>query len=221
MPLLLLALGCARVAMETGAPGIPVEAQVELLGERHTYLDATVAAGGKLYRFFFPRSAVCRDILVSPSVRFGLAGVLGTVRTPDAECPAVGILSLRAWRDRQGRAAWGASQGSPVPSDRIEYRVVYSDADLFLAQGRFRIASQIGWPGGADSIAVFPNVEACRGVRVRRRGTMEFRAAGDTPFSVVVEAQRCPVLGFAQILDGEQARARAPVPRRGVSGPDS
>jgi hypothetical protein len=94
-----------------------------------------------------------------------------------------------------------------VPSDRIEYRVVYSDADLFLAQGRFRIAAQIGWPGGADAIAVFPNVEACRRVRARRRGTMEFRAAGKTPFSVVVEAGRCPVLGFAQILGEERARS--------------
>lgn len=216
--LALLALGCARVAMETGVPGVPVEAQIELIGERHTYLDATVEAGGKRYRFFFPRSPVCRSVLTAPAVRFELAGVLGTARTAEAECPAVGILSLRAWRDRQGRAARGAGRGSPVPSDRIEYRVVYSDADLFLAQGRFRIAAQIGWPGGADAIAVFPNVDACRGVRARRRGTMEFRAAGNTPFSVVVEAGRCPVLGFAQILREERARADTRVSSRRVGG---
>jgi len=108
-----------------------------------------------------------------------------------------------------------------VPSDRIEYRVVYSDADLFLAQGRFRIAAQIGWPGGADAIAVFPNVDACRGVRARRRGTMEFRAAGNTPFSVVVEAGRCPVLGFAQILGEERARAVGGASSRRVGGRDS
>jgi hypothetical protein len=219
--LALLALGCARVAMETGAPGVPVEAQIELLAERHTYLDATVEAGGKRYRFFFPRSPVCRSVLVSSVVRFELAGVLGTARTPEAECPAVGILSLRAWRDRQGRAARGAGRGSPVPSDRIEYRVVYSDADLFLARGRFRLAAQIGWPGGADTIAVFPNVDACRGVGERRRGTMEFRAAGDMPFSVVVEAERCPVLGFAQILGEERARAAAPASARRAGGRDS
>ena len=28
----LLALGCARVAMDTGVPGVPVEAQIELIG---------------------------------------------------------------------------------------------------------------------------------------------------------------------------------------------
>jgi hypothetical protein len=205
--LLLVILGCARFAMETGVPGVPVEARVELIAERHTYLDATVEAGGEHYRFFFPRSAVCRRVLASAQVRFQLAGVLGTARSAEGECPAVGILSLRAWRDRQGRAAHGASRGSPVPSDRIEYQIVYDDADLFLAEGRFRLAAQIGWPGGADAIAVFPRVDACRVVRARRRGTMEFRAAGNTPFSVVGEAGRCPVLGFAQILAEERTGA--------------
>ena len=208
--LALLALGCARVAMETGVPGVDVDAQIELIAERHTYLDASVEAGDKRYRFFFPRNPLCRSVLTSPEVRFQLAGVLGTARGAEAECPAVGILSLRAWRDRQGRAAHGAGRGSPVPSDRIEYRVVYSDADLFLAQGRFRLAAQIGWPGGADAIAVFPNVDACRDVRTRRRGTMEFRAAGNTPFSVAVGRGRCPVLGFAQILAREPAGPDAP-----------
>lgn len=208
--LALLALACARAAMETGVPGVAVDAQIELIAERHTYLDASVEAGGRRYRFFFPRSPVCRSVLSSPGVRFQLAGVLGTAHTAEAECPAVGILSLRAWRDRQGRAARGAGRSSPVPSDRIEYRVIYSDADLLLAQGRFRLAAQIGWPGGADAIAVFPNVDACREVRTRRRGTMEFRAAGSTPFSVVVGAGRCPVLGFAQILAGEPAEPVAP-----------
>lgn len=214
-------LACARVAMETGAPGVPVRAHIDVIAERHTYVDAMVEAGGKRYRFFFPRSEACRGVLGSPGARFELAGVLGTARTPDAECPAVGILSLRAWRDRQGRAAYGAGRGSLVPSDRIEYRVVYSDEDVFLARGRFRVAAQIGWPGGADTIAVFPNVDACRGVRERRRGTMEFRAAGDTPFSVVVASVRCPVLGFAQILGEERVRGAAPASPRQVSGLDS
>jgi hypothetical protein len=203
--LLLVLFGCARLAVETGVPGVDVRAQVELIAERHTYLDATVEAGDQHYRFFFPRSRMCRAVLGSPGVHFQLAGVLGTVRGAEGECPAVGILSLRAWRDRQGRAAHGASRGSPVPSDRVEYRIVYEDADLFLAQGRFRLAARIGWPGGADAIAVFPKVDACRSVRARRRGTMEFRAAGNTPFSVVGEAGRCPVLGFAQILAEERA----------------
>jgi hypothetical protein len=47
---------------------------------------------------------------------------------------------------------------------------------------------------------------------------MEFRAAGKTPFSVVVEAERCPVLGFAQILAEERARAAAPASTRRAGG---
>lgn len=196
---ILAAGGCARVAMDTGVPGVAVGAEIALQAERFRYLDATVATGGKHYRFFFPRTDACRAILEDPEARFRLAGVLGTVQSESASCNAVGILSLRAWRDRQGRASREGGR-SLIPSDRIEYRVVYTDEDLFLAEGRFRIASEIGWPGGHDTIAVFPNNEACTGVRESVRGTMEFRAAGSVPFSVFAAQKRCPVLGFAQIL---------------------
>ena len=76
--------------------------------------------------------------------------------------------------------------------------MVYADDDLFLAHGRFRIAGMIGWPGGYDSIAAFPNVEACAGVRDQTTASMEFRPTGDQPFSVPDDDIRCPVLGFAQ-----------------------
>lgn len=191
--------GCARVAMDTGVPGVAVGAAIELQAERFRYLDATVATGGKHYRFFFPRSGACRAVLEDPEARFRLAGVLGTVQSEAGSCNAVGILSLRAWRDRQGRSSRDGGR-SLVPSDRIEYRIIYTDEDLFLAQGRFRIASEIGWPGGHDTIAVFPNSEECTGVKESVRGTMEFRAAGKVPFSVFAAQMRCPVLGFAQIL---------------------
>jgi len=197
---LVIALGCARAAIETGVPGVPVEARFEVLAERFDYIDANVAVGGQHYRFFFPRSETCRAVLASEEARFRLAGVLGTAETSADSCPALGILSLQAWRDRAGRAARGRTGGSPVPSDRIEYRVIFSDEDLFLARGRFRLASEIGWTGGVDTIAVFPNDAACQGVRERTRGTMEFRRAGSTPFSVPTGSQRCPLLGFTQIV---------------------
>ena len=202
LALILGSFGCARLAMDTGVPGVAVGAEIELHAERYRYLDATVAAGGKRYRFFFPRTEACRAILEDPEARFRLAGVLGTVQTDAGSCHAVGILSLRAWRDRQGRASRDGGR-SLVPSDRIEYRVVYTDEDLFLAEGRFRIASEIGWPGGHDTIAVFPNSEDCTGVKESVRGMMEFRAAGSVPFSVYAAKRRCPVLGFAQILPEE------------------
>jgi len=185
--------------MDTGVPGVAVGADIEVHAERFRYLDATVATGGKHYHFFFPRTEACRAILADPAARFRLSGVLGTVQSEAGSCNAVGILSLRAWRDRQGRSGREGGR-SLVPSDRIEYRVVYADDDLFLAEGRFRIASEIGWPGGHETIAVFPNSEECHAVRESVRGTMEFRAAGSVPFSVFAAQKRCPVLGFAQIL---------------------
>ena len=49
--------------MDTGVPGVAVGADIEVQAERFRYLDATVATGGKHYRFFFPRTEACRAIL--------------------------------------------------------------------------------------------------------------------------------------------------------------
>jgi hypothetical protein len=197
----LTACSCARVAMDTGVPGVPVSADVELVAERYHYIDATVETGGKDYRFFFPRTPTCHAIITAPDPRFKLDGMIGTLERGDAECVAVGVLSLAQWRDRQGRVAREyAGTRSVIPRDRIEYQVVYEDEDVFLARGRFRLAGQIGWVGGVDSIAIFPNDAACRGVRENVRGTMEFRATGKQVFTVVSGSTLCPVLGFAQVI---------------------
>ena len=150
----LAACSGAQIAMDSGVPGVPVGAAVELVAPRYHYLDATVKTGGKNYRFFFPRTDTCESIITGRGPQFKLSGSIGTIKHGDAECVAVGILSLREWRDRQGRVA--RSRGgtdSLIRRDRIDYDIVFEDEDVFLARGRFRLAGNIGWVGGVDSIA--------------------------------------------------------------------
>ena len=190
--------GCTWLALTSGVPGVAVEADIRLLAERHRYLDVEVEAGRHRYRFFFPADLTCSEVIESDEARFRLSGMLAAVQTEDQVCDAVGLLSLLEWRDRQGRTARRDGTRSLIPSDRIEYEVVYEDADVFLARGRFRVSGLIGWRGGEDTIAVFPNSEECASVRSRQRAGMEFRSIGRPVFSVVIDRVRCPVLGFAQ-----------------------
>lgn len=198
-----LAAACAWFVTESGVPGVPIEADVHVLAERYGFLDATVETGGESYRFFFPDTEKCRTVLADPDARFVFDGPFGTLRTSaEDRCSAVGVLSLAAWRARQGRVARQEGSRSLLPRDHVEYRVVYSDDDVFIAQGRFRIAGLIGWPGGYDSLAVFPEVKACEGVKQRTTAAMEFRPVGEPVFSVLDDGVRCPVLGFAQAPTG-------------------
>jgi hypothetical protein len=196
-----LACSADRIVVDSGLPGLSAAAVVVVLAERHDYLDTSVETGGTSYRFFFPRTETCRALIADPSVRFRLDGVLATLQNDDASCDAAGVLSLREWRSRQGRTA--RQQGgnrSPITRDRIEYRVVYDDEDLWMALGRFRLAGEIGWPGGVDTLAIFPNSEACAGLKDKVRASMEFREAGE-PFTVIDGSTLCPVLGFARPLE--------------------
>ena len=195
-----------QIVVESGLPGLSAGAEVELLAERHGYLDTTVKAGGQDYRFFFPATDICRGVIAAPDSRFRLDGVLSSLETNDASCEAEGVLALAQWRGRQGRASRNSGARALITRDRIEYRVVYTDDDVFLARGRFRLAGEIGWPGGVDSFAIFPNTEPCAGVKEKVRGSMEFREAGE-PFTVLDGSIRCPVLGFARPLPEGQPRS--------------
>jgi len=70
---------------------------------RGSYLDAWVDAGGFHYRFLFPNEPICQALLAQPGLHFVWLGTLGRITQADQRCDAVGLLSLRAWRDRQPR----------------------------------------------------------------------------------------------------------------------
>jgi hypothetical protein len=182
--------------MQTGLPGAHVPASLDLLAERGDWLDVNVDAGGKRYRFLLPDSEDCRAMFTSEQeVRYANSGAFGTLQSGDASCDPVGILSLEAWRDRRPRRI----TASVIPRDRADLRQrVYVDEEVAFVRGRFRLAGEIGFVGGADCIAVLPNVPECQELAVPGSASMEFRPAGSRPFTLIDHGRLCPVLGFAQ-----------------------
>jgi len=165
--------------------------------ERGGYIDAYIGPQPGL-RFFFPSNETCRGILYEEArVIYIRRGSLGRVDAYDGStCPAVGIASLREWRDRGPRPR----VDRPLPRAPISFRVVYRDDDLVFARGRFPLASQVGWPRGDDTIALLPTGEACESTIERGVGSMEFRSSGRVPFRIVAGGQNCPIVGFVQPL---------------------
>jgi hypothetical protein len=182
--------------MQTGLPGARAAASLTPATERGDYLDVTMESGGFRYRFFLPANDACRAVVAGDAVSYANVGPFGRLQAGDAVCDPIGILSLAAWRDRGPRPR---SQ-SVIPRSRAGLVArVYADEDLSLVRGRFQLAAAIGFAGGADSIAVLPNLEACRSLEVPGSASMEFRQVGRQPYSLINRNERCPIIGFVQV----------------------
>jgi hypothetical protein len=184
------------MVVDLGLPLGSAGTQLSLNAERGDYLDVDVKTAGKDYRFFLPDTDSCRMLFKSEAeVRYSNAGAFGQLATSETSCQPNGILSLAAWRDRGPRNP----RAEMIPRSRSELReVVYEDEDLTLVRGRFLLAREIGFLGGADSIVVIPKVPECAGLPETREASMEFRVAGKTPYVLINSGKRCPVLGFVQ-----------------------
>jgi len=193
-----LAAGCAsdQVVVQTGLPGARARASLSLLAERGDYLDVVMESGGRRYRFFLPNDAACVALFESEkAISYANAGPFGQLSTDQTRCDPVGILSLAEWRDRGPRR----QNAAVIPRSRAELReVVYADEELTLVRGRYLLAREIGFMGGADCIVAIPNVEECRGIPEARQASMEFRPAGRDAYTLINGTARCPVLGFIQ-----------------------
>ncbi len=198
----LAALGCgarggtaaSEAAAALGLP-TPVAARVALLAERDgRYLDATVDTQRSNLRFFFPTDETCRRVVTGAAgATYTSTGPYGRLQRGGESCDPVGLLALAAWQNRRPRP----STSTPIPRDTATYEIVYSDEDVFFARGRFPLAGLIGWAGGYDTLAVFPNAPECEGLLSRGRASMEFRPTGKQPLVLLHDRQRCSFLGFA------------------------
>lgn len=177
-----------------GVPGTSHPAQVSDLAERGSYLDAFVRAGGFHYRLFFPADDGCRELLArSQGLEFTWLGPMGRVTDGESRCDAVGVLSLEAWRDRQPRRS-----REPLPRAPARYHVIYRDADLVQLYGRFPLASQLGFLGTGQLVVVIPNDASCAGFADRGTASMEYRASGPDPLTLIDGSSLCRVLGLVQ-----------------------
>ena len=161
------------------------------LTERGEYLDAHVKAGGFDYRLFFYAEPACRQVLQTERITFTWLGPIGRLADDEGlECDAVGVLSLRKWRDRQPRRS-----REPLPRAPARYEVVYRDTDLVQLTGRFPLVSHLGFQGRGQLILVLPSTETCAAFADVGTASMEFRASGSNPLVLLNKSDLCPVLG--------------------------
>ncbi|MEZ4215870.1 MAG: hypothetical protein R3E88_05280 [Myxococcota bacterium] len=204
-----LASACAadEAILEARLPSTSTPARVELLGVRGDYRDVAVETGGASLRFFLPVGApplgappagadACAAVLEpGADVRYVHDGLLGRLDAGDARCEIVGVLSLETWRDRRPRGS-----REPVPRSRATFRVVYRDDDVSLARGRFGLAGELGWVGGADTVAAFARSERCDRVLAQGVASLEYRHEGPDVLALVASDGLCPLLGIARPL---------------------
>ena len=202
---LALLLGCGgqgpRLEQPSGLPGVSTAYQVTLVVPRGPYLDAMLERERSSLRLFFPASDVCRRVVrVEAMLEYRATSVPGTVKNTQEECEAVGIGSLRFWRDRRPRQS-----RQVIPRGNAEFRRVYQDSELTLVRGRFPYANQVGWAGGWDTIAALPRNAACDALVARGSASIEFRHAGPEAFRLVTSQGRCTIEGFLRPLPGDAA----------------
>jgi hypothetical protein len=200
-----LVLGCGgqgpRLEEPSTFPGSSTTYQVTFVTPRGPYLDAVIERQGSSLRLFFPANDTCRRVVrVEAVVEYVATSVPGTVRNTQEECDAVGIGSLRFWRDRRPRQS-----RQVIPRGNAEFRSVYQDSELTLVRGRFPYANQVGWAGGWDTLAALPRNAACDALVARGSASIEFRHAGPEPYRLVTGEGRCTIEAFLRPLPGDGA----------------
>ena len=195
----LVAAGCTadRAIYDARLPSTSTPAAVTWLAERAGYLDLAVETAGESLRFFAPAAdEACAQLAADPrDVRYQHHGHLGRLVAGDVVCELVGVLSLEAWRDRRARGS-----REPVPRSRATFRVVHRDADVTLARGRFGLAGELGWVGGADTVAVFARSDRCDALLDEGVASLEYRHEGPDVLALLASDGRCPLLGIARPL---------------------
>ena len=176
------------------------EVQIGEVSDFGPYRAASLAGEKGNWRLFFPRSGPCAELVqegARPVYRF--EGPFGVLVGEDRKvrCSPVGVGSLAAWRDQQGRRRSQFLQ----PREQARFRALPGrdgeEAEVLMVHGAFPLALEIRWPEPMDAVAILPATPACRAQLSRGKATMEFRAEGDEVFVLRGEEGPCPILGLA------------------------
>ncbi len=166
----------------------PTDSYVSTSTSRGPYIDATLVLPSGDWRFLFPQSAACAEMLLPEApVSYLRRGHFGRVRGYDgALCDPVGIGTLQRWR-RSRRP------GEMRPSSPARFQIIHEDTAVLLLRGRFAVASRLGIPNTFDVVAMVANDEVCAAVARSGVATLVFWTSG----SRVLQLGACPVLAVA------------------------
>jgi hypothetical protein len=214
LPALLAVALCASACASTrarfwswGLPGFGQEASVSSVEQRQQYLDAHLQVEGEDYRFLFPGSYDCTQVVKAGNViDYGDYGLLPRVRSAEGRCDPIGVLSLEKWAVHHRRAMTPANRESEVTFEEF-----YRDDDVVLVRGTFHFAHWVVLRqtrgGGLDEarsvvrqapvIAVIPNRPECQKALSAGKAKAEYHEEG-APYRLVSGSDVCLVLGMAK-----------------------
>jgi hypothetical protein len=192
-----LSLGCSpkKNVWQAGIPGIGTDFTVSSVESYPKVLLASLDGPDVVLDTYLPANDVCRRVVVQGgSVQYKSSPPAGKFRSGEEWCKAVGIGSLRVWRDRINRGLSGADK--LVPRAQASYKLLYRDRDLAFLQGRFPLASRLGWVAGSDTIAVVANDSTCDKSIGSGVSSMEWRVKGPRPLVLISGKGPCEIQGL-------------------------
>ena len=200
LPLALPLAACnpSKTAMQLGIPGVGVDMRVAKVKPRGGYLDVELQGDGFAMRTWLPASELCQRVVAGEAtLRYSSSSSYGTFIRGDDRCDAIGIASLREWRNRRPRQT-----SRVIPSGRASYRLAYQDEDVTFLRGIFPLVGLLGFAGMGDSIAVVPNTAQCQGPIGRDTSTIEYFHGGKNVLTLSSSEGRCNIEGLIRPLAG-------------------
>ncbi len=200
-----LASGCnvQKNVWAAGLPGVDTEMIVGSAVPVAGYIEVDLLGKGWKLHTFTPADEVCARMLEPEStVSYVANGPYGTLQSGGDVCQAIGLGSLREWRDRR------PSQTTVVmiPRAQADYEVYYRDAKQVFLRGRFPLGSLLGFTGLDDTIAIVPNIPVCQRPIESGVASMQYYQTGENPIVLLSGAGECPILALLQPLPGSEVK---------------
>jgi hypothetical protein len=155
---------------------------------RGPFIDATLSTPNGEWRFLFPRTETCAEMLRPEApITYSTGGSFGRVRNSDGVvCDPVGAGTLHRWRRSR-------QMSEMAPRSPASWTILHEDPQVFLLRGRFPVASRVGLANTFDVVAMVPNDDVCGPIARSGTATLVFRTAGRR----VLDLGQCPVLGVS------------------------
>lgn len=203
LALLGLGSGCQtqQALWQAGIPGTKTSLVVASVVPVAGYLEVTLAGSGMRLDTFTPASETCAEVMrPEAAVDYVASGPYGNFQRGDTVCEAIGMGSLREWRDRRPSQTTVVMQ----PRAQSDFRVWARDDRQVLLRGRFPLGSLLGFTGLDDAIAVVPDSPSCQQPIRDGVATMQYDQQGPEPLLLLTRGEPCPIRALVQPLPGSQ-----------------
>lgn len=195
--------GCnaQKALWQAGIPGVKTPLVVTRVVPVAGYLEVDLAGSGLHLDTFTPASEGCAEVMrPEAAVDYVASGPYGNFQRGDTTCEALGLGSLREWRDRRPSQTTVVMQ----PRAQADFRVWYRDESQVLLRGRFPLGALLGFTGLDDTIAVVPNTQACQQPIRSGVATIQYNQNGPDPLVLLSGDEGCPIRALVQPLPGSE-----------------